>query len=284
MNEASSMLTTENLFDTPNVTSSQELGDGPLPSAQPGGQTTDPYIPGRVLASPSLLQEKNEVQKMRATSGHNSSASSRNVGLQLVLESRLRLLLEGLGSPEYVLTWKSWDMKLGPPICALRASGRRTSDKGSSGSLCPEEISDWRTPSNQESGITLERLVTKEGKPWSPGQRAYDKDTNRLCETGLEQQIQFVGWATPNCDDPNNATRKSGQTRSLTRDAWTCGETPSGINVSMENTGEYRLNPFFSAWMMGYPKVWTYAGLKVATPSRRKSKGGSQSLGGTETQ
>ncbi len=31
------------------------------------------------------------------------------------------------GSPLYELTWKSWDMPSGAPICALRASARRTS-------------------------------------------------------------------------------------------------------------------------------------------------------------
>jgi hypothetical protein len=50
------------------------------------------------------------------------------------LESKLLLALGEIGSPEYALTWKRWDIASGPPICALRASAPRTSDKGFTGS------------------------------------------------------------------------------------------------------------------------------------------------------
>jgi hypothetical protein len=47
------------------------------------------------------------------------------------LESKLLLALGEIGSFEYALTWKRWDIASGPPICALRAS---TSGKGFTGS------------------------------------------------------------------------------------------------------------------------------------------------------
>jgi hypothetical protein len=50
------------------------------------------------------------------------------------LESKLLLALGEIGSPEYALTWKRWDIASGPPICALRASAPRTSGKGFTGS------------------------------------------------------------------------------------------------------------------------------------------------------
>src|SRR3990167_6329343 len=47
----------------------------------------------------------------------------------------------------------------------------------------------WRTPKNQESGITTERL---DGEL---GHRMYDKETGRLAQVGLTQQVQL--WQTP---------------------------------------------------------------------------------------
>ena len=48
------------------------------------------------------------------------------------------------------------------------------------------------TPTAQEPGITTERLVTKDGKPARIGERAYDKDTGRLAQVGLSQQVQMM--------------------------------------------------------------------------------------------
>ena len=45
----------------------------------------------------------------------------------------------------------------------------------------------WKTPSSAEPGISADRLVTKDGSPWTPGQRAYDKETGRLAQTGIMQ-------------------------------------------------------------------------------------------------
>ena len=48
------------------------------------------------------------------------------------------------------------------------------------------------TPTAQEPGITTERLVTKDGQPAKIGERAYDKDTGRLAQVGLSQQVQML--------------------------------------------------------------------------------------------
>jgi hypothetical protein len=45
------------------------------------------------------------------------------------------------------------------------------------------------TPSGQEPGVSHERLQTKNGKPMKIGERAYDKETGRLAQVGLPQQI-----------------------------------------------------------------------------------------------
>jgi hypothetical protein len=63
------------------------------------------------------------------------------------------------GSLEYELTWKTWDMPSGPPICALRASGRHKSDSGFIG--WPTPRSSDRGPRNPE---TAKRKLTANGR------------------------------------------------------------------------------------------------------------------------
>lgn len=66
----------------------------------------------------------------------------------------------------------------------------------------------WRTPPAREPGIRPERLVDKDGnRPEHLNQRLYDKDTGRLCEWGLSQQVAMTPepWPTPNvCGGGNN--------------------------------------------------------------------------------
>src|SRR5690606_25554218 len=64
----------------------------------------------------------------RDTYGRIGDGSSISADLQSFLESRLRARMAAYGSPEYVLTWKHWDMPSGPPICALRARARKPKD------------------------------------------------------------------------------------------------------------------------------------------------------------
>ena len=62
-------------------------------------------------------------------------------------------------------------------------------------------IAGWRSPATTEPGVSLDRLVTKDGEPWTPGQRAYDKITGRLAQVGLTHEAQaampIAGWMTP---------------------------------------------------------------------------------------
>ena len=78
---------------------------------------------------------------MSAICGQSSDALSTVADLQSALESRLRQRMAAYGSTEYRLTWKHWDMKSGPQICALRASARRISDNGCGGWPSPDEHS-----------------------------------------------------------------------------------------------------------------------------------------------
>jgi hypothetical protein len=113
---------------------------------------------------------------MTATFGLKCGGSFQSALLQQSLESRLRQRMAAYGSPEYALTWKHWDMQSGPPICALRASGRRTSDNDFGG---------WGTPTVQDA-----RHATA-----SPAELARDPNN-------LRTQVHMSGWPTPMAGSP----------------------------------------------------------------------------------
>lgn len=113
--------------DSDRPTSSLGSADGRSQLDWLDGLTTGPSGPAPAPVSRSASQDPDEAPTTSDTSGLPSPASSRSAALQSSLESRLRARLEGRGSPEYALILKHWDMESGPPICALRASVRRTS-------------------------------------------------------------------------------------------------------------------------------------------------------------
>jgi hypothetical protein len=128
------------------------------------------------------------------TSGPLFTNSSPSADLQRSLENRLRANLEGSGSPEYALTWKMHDMPSGPPICALRASGRRTSGKDFSG---------WPSPQTRDHHA--------QGANHNP------KAHSSSLATVVEKKAPPVGWPTPNVADDNNSRAKDPQAYSQKR-------------------------------------------------------------------
>ena len=122
---------------TPKSISSQVSAAGLTPSASQDGQTSAPSGRAVALANRFRRQGASAEPTTSAISGPLFTASSPSASLQWSLESRLRTILEGRGSPEYALTWKTWDLPLGPPISRLQASARRTAASASSG---------WHTP------------------------------------------------------------------------------------------------------------------------------------------
>ena len=143
----------------------------------------------------------------------------------------------------------------------------------------------WHTPSGQEPGVSVERLVTKEGEPARIGERAYDKETGRLAQVGLTQQVKM--YPTPQSRDYrtgeghrwenteersrnlNDAVAHSEGYKLLptpkTRD-WK-GQTQRGIHAPGDalpnmDKGDGKpiggqLNPAFVEFLMNYPKDWT---------------------------
>lgn len=161
--------------------------------------------------------------KTNATSGLSSTASSKSAALQLSLENRLRRSLGATGSLEYALTWKHWAMQSGPPICALRASGRRTSGNDFGGwptptkgnadgsQMAKDASATGRRPDGSKATVSLNQVATLAGWPTA---RQTDGEKNvRSLEGSLKeidrkggpqdlcQAAMLAGWPTPTSTD-----------------------------------------------------------------------------------
>ena len=152
--------------------------------------------------------------------------------LQRSLESNLKRRLSGFDSPEYSLKWKEWDIALGPPICALRASARRISDKDfigwpisraadgtghQPGQRYREDgtpmndalttvasLAGWPTPKAQEDGRTMEQFQASRLRCYEnrKGKSAGGPSSK---QGGLAISVQLAGWASPTvfCSNEN---------------------------------------------------------------------------------
>ena len=143
-------------------------------SSSPAGQQLDLFGLPLAPANPSVKQESEEGSAMNAISGLSSVISSASAALQRSLASRLQAKMDVYGSLEYSLTWKTWAMPAREPICALRASGRRTSDSDCTGA----RLDGWKSPKAAEG---TGRYSQNNGKRYP----------------GLWLQAQMSGWPTP---------------------------------------------------------------------------------------
>ena len=139
------------------------------------------------------------------------------------------------------------------------------------------QMTGWKSPSSQEPGITTNRLVDKNGNPWTPGQMAYDKETGRLAQTGMPQmveaalkhQAEAAGYTTPQAHDISprgkNQKEKHGTKHG-------CADlNADSEKFRMPDMTGWKLNPRFSLWLMGYPIEWASCG-ELVTRSSRKSR------------
>jgi len=216
--------------------------------------------------------------------------------------SRLQARLGAGGSPEYSLTWKAWAMPSRAPICALRASGRRTSDSGCIG---------WPTPSKQnaEGGpihstdrgffFTLQSAARLAG--WTTPQALSFADSHQPGNNrSMNTTVALVGWHTPSSTDYKGSSTEGQRENQLTEDVLLVGwPTPNGMTggqtsrggdrqdealmggivsgltptLSSAATGKpagYRLNPCFSLWLMGFPVFgWVCCGVRAMRLCRR---------------
>lgn len=218
------------LWDLPNATSSVALPDGHTPSSLPDGLKGEKLLVQVAPASPSAAQAALAAFSTRGTCGPLFEGSSPSAVLQSSLESKLRALLDGNGSPEYALTWKSWGMPSGPAICALRASAHPISANGSSG---------WPTPRANSS--TEDHQALKARSPRNG--------------TNLTAIARLAGWATPTVNDSKNGDGHSQRQRHTPGlSVQIHGALPPSGPAETEKPGA--LHPEFSCWLMGFPSAW----------------------------
>lgn len=253
--------------DSRNATSSPALAAGAMPYASLAGQMTLPFGPDHVHASPSAPPESEREPTTNGTCGPSSDGSSPSADLQSRLESRLRARMGATGSPEFVLTWKAWDMPSGPPICALRARARRTSDSDFSGWPTPTSLSfnESHQPGNNRSMNKTQELAGWISPRASEiGRQRTPEAIARAQENGgsaaLEDQVHLASWSTPTAHDGTHGARndKSAEkrgSRCLQREAkFATGPISPSSLAPTANRGV--LNPAHSRWLQGYPEIW----------------------------
>ena len=160
----------------------------------------------------------------------------------------MRQNLDVNGSQEYALTWKRWDMESGPPICALRASGRRTSDSGCGG---------WHSPQAHDVTPRGKGQKIKHGTKHGCGDLNADVATMPLT----------LGMSETGTNPDGSERNRLDQLPRVAHQAF--GQPLSGTTAGTEKQGAYRLNPLFSLWLMGYPIGWASCGALVTRLSRR---------------
>lgn len=185
------------LRNSPKSICSPESPAGAALSGSLDGQTTDPCGPDPVPVSRFRARDSKKAMPTSDTSGPLFTHSSPSADLQRSLENRLRANLDVNGSREYALTWSIWDMPSGPPICRLRASGRRTSDSGFGG---------WPSPRAFDATGELPERNHKDRKRTSAGHE------------GLAVTARMAGWPTPRAEDSESAgaRKKRGVNDTLT--------------------------------------------------------------------
>jgi len=155
-------------------------------------------------ASPSARPASRKAPPTSATSGPSCATSSPSADLQSSLENRLRRALAGIGSVEYALIWKHWNMQSQPQICALRASGRRTSGSDCSG-WPTVTVGDSRNSRNATAGRT-------------PGSKHH-------AGTTLSDAVLMAGWPTP--------TKGNADGSQMAKDATSTGKRPDGSKATV---------------------------------------------------
>lgn len=248
------------LEDIRNATSSPESAGGASHLNSPDGRKIDPYGQEVVPASHTVQRENIEETQTSETSGLPSSASLQSATLNLYLANRLKTRFATDGSIEYTQTWKEKSTPSGRLYLVHTVSERRIADTGSTG-----EVSAWpKTPmaGDAEGGQMEIRPVTS-GKyklrDWGTVS-AWPTQTSRDHKDGIPSNVPV------NCR--------------LGRAVWQVflhGETVNSSSAGMGKLAGYRLNPYFSGWLMGFPKEWTTAGLlafrkMAASRSQKKRK------------
>ena len=268
-NEELKMCGLKNCADTPSAIFSPESEDGVLRCSSQDGPKIGQSGRGVVPVSLSAWPGGAEAPTTNGTSGPSLPNSSAPVSLQSCLANRLQARLVGIGSPEYLLTWKEWPISGQEPICALRASALRTSDNGSTG---------WPTAQARDSKGPQGRSYKGEGHDlpgaaklagW-PTPLVFDAANN-----GEPRNLRYKGNAPSeqgNTRNPEATGSYRGELKDWVSHLVQPGQTPDSSNAETGKPAAFRLNPLFSLWLMGFPPHEWASCAELAMPSSRKSR------------
>jgi len=283
MNDPLQKLFRQNLEDTPNAISSQELEDGALPCNSQDGQQTDLFGQDHAPASHSVAQENKKAKQMKGTCGLSGTASSASAALQQSLESKLAARLPTGGLTMFIKGWKQKVTPLGRRYCQLAVSVRPIN--GTDYGLWPTVTTNDATGSQYQYGKDKKKILKLTGQVkamWSTP-RSTDGDKATRTQEGAEREFARnkgpclatttkAMWPTPTVRDhkdtgdlSNSMTRQDGKSRldGIPRIAY-------GSTAQTENKGS--LNPQFPCWLMGYPIEWDDLGATVTLSSRKSQR------------
>jgi len=225
------------------------------------------FSPEAFPASPFPVPGNEKARKMTVTSGLKCLESYQKQG-PLGLLAKMLVGSSTWDSMNVFLIWKLKATKCNHLLYQLAPKTPRTDGTGC-GLL--------HTPAQQEPGVTVERLQTKKGTPAKVGERAYDKETGRLAQVGLVQQIAML--PTPIAGDWKGQKRKDG-TAGMLSGKIALIPTPATRDYKGANGAKHmekdrphmdqlpnvvahgtnrglKLQPAFVEWMQGYPDGWT---------------------------
>jgi len=253
------MLEQMTFMDLLNATSSPESAGGPSPCSSQDGRKTGQSGREAVHASRSATQDSNAGPQTSAICGQRSQNSSESASLQSRLANRLQQRLGVHGSPEYSLIWKAWAITGQAPICALRGSPRR---------ICVSGFTGWPTATVQDAANNagpsqwnrnsnpLNVEVHLSGWPTTRANDAEKRgDVADDLRNGLVSGASLSGWPTPSANNhtgPGTSGRQGGENLQTAAH----GIRVLLLSAETESTAAYRLNPYFSAWLMGFPAAW----------------------------
>lgn len=263
-----------NLADTPSITFSQGLADGPLPWILPDGREIDPCSLAHALANLSASQVKALGLQISGISGQRGSTSSASLRLQSSLVSRLRQQFGTDGSILFQQTWRERVTPSGQRYWEHTASGRRTSGSG---------CTSWPSPTSSlaDKGVrttdgaireamrnhgpdlgavsALTSWATPAARDWRSNSASEEHHAKRLDDPRgkplSEQAHQLAPWCSPTAMDHSRGTAPPRpQDTGVPLSQQASGLTPSGSNAETGSSGQ--LNPAFVRWLMGYPPEW----------------------------
>lgn len=215
--------------DSPNATFSRDSADGHSPFVSPDGRIIDPHGLAAALVSLSARQVKALGLQTSGIYGPPGSTSSRSVGLQSSLESRLRQRL--IGSVSCSVTWKAWATPWGACLSRPRAQVR---------SITGTAISLWPTMTSN-----------------APARNGHNEAGNSAGQVAI-RKILLALWPTARASDgakggPSMTFGAGGLP--LPSSAWRVANTSSAPTENSPS-GVGSLHPEFAGWELGYPPEW----------------------------